>query len=554
MPPHPAPAPHRFLRDPRGFSGAEKALLATFGLFILITIGHLITQGSRAAGESAHRALVQRSASPGPLQVVGALAAAKPADEGGPESEGAEVQAAAEPTALAQALTAPAVATTATTDNLSPRDRFLRDYRAFLDTRLTEVAALQGDVKAARIEGLLIQMRDISAQLAQGQIPDVAGLDAAPAPQELGVAQTSTFLPPELIGHARRLIQQVERPLAGATARTDPMAGGTLYGAHGPQDWNAFLGVPQYRTQSDNLAGPEVTCNVTSMAMIAERLGFHRQDVMDAIDRALKQRYLREQRRDPNTDLAEVELPANYFQNTVSAYLRANNADPQGYRRLRGITTTDAQRTTVARQYQDTAQMEDALDLLLWIKNISRYEVAVRPADVLRLLQPDAIQRPTSEIIVPGPGTTFADLRRRIKETLDQGGAAMLSLYHKGAGQTGTHLISIQAVTPTGFIVDDPYGRIRPTYNRNRTGDAYADPGQTRATSSYRNVVTRGDTDGDGFDDDWKLSPSQSFVDNESRGNSVEISDAVLQSAWNRVTIYRRPVPVAVAVPPGPAP
>jgi hypothetical protein len=496
------------------------------------------------------------------------LAAAKPVgpghglDEGGPEAE-PTTTATAPAAAVAQAVTTAPQATgqAAPADNLSPRDRFLRDYRAFLDTRLTEVAALQGDAKANRVEGLLIQMRDVSAQLAQGQIPDVAGLDTAPAPQELGVAQTSTFLPPSLIGHARRLIQMVERPLNGATARTDPLAGGTRYGAHGPQDWNAFLGVPQYRTQSDNLAGPEVTCNVTSMAMIAERLGLHRGDVMDAIDRALKQRYLREQRRDPNTPLAEVQLPANYFQNTVASYLRANNADDAVYRRLRGITTTDAQRTNIARHYQDTAQMEDALDLLLWLKNISRYEVAVRPADVLRLLQPDETQRPTAEILTPGPNLNFTELRRRIQQTLDQGGAAMLSLYHKGAGETGTHLISIQAVTPTGFIVDDPYGRIRPTYNRNRTGDAYADPGQTRASSNYRNVVTRGDTDGDGFDDDWKLSPSQSFVDNESRGNSVEVSDAVLQSAWNRVTLYRRPVAVATPGPvpapvpaPGPAP
>lgn len=51
----------RFYRDERGFTGAEKALLACFGLSIISLTGYLLGQGSDAAAGDARKALMTRT-------------------------------------------------------------------------------------------------------------------------------------------------------------------------------------------------------------------------------------------------------------------------------------------------------------------------------------------------------------------------------------------------------------------------------------------------------------------------------------------------------------
>ena len=61
----------------------------------------------------------------------------------------------------------------------------------------------------------------------------------------------------------------------------------SIIGISSDYTWCKRLGVPWYRSQRDNLARPDATCNVTSIAMALERLGFDRTDLVAAIDSAL---------------------------------------------------------------------------------------------------------------------------------------------------------------------------------------------------------------------------------------------------------------------------
>lgn len=61
----------------------------------------------------------------------------------------------------------------------------------------------------------------------------------------------------------------------------------SVIGMSSDYTWCKRLGVPWYRSQRDNLARPDGTCNVTSIAMALERLGFDRTDLVAAIDSAL---------------------------------------------------------------------------------------------------------------------------------------------------------------------------------------------------------------------------------------------------------------------------
>ena len=88
------------------------------------------------------------------------------------------------------------------------------------------------------------------------------------------------FLPTPLIPSIRYFISITEQPVA---------MGLVLHGEASDLniDWNTRLGIPEYRTQSDNLVAPETSCNVTTFAMVLERLGIGREQVSSALDQKM---------------------------------------------------------------------------------------------------------------------------------------------------------------------------------------------------------------------------------------------------------------------------
>ena len=122
--------------------------------------------------------------------------------------------------------------------------------------------------------------------------------------------------------------------------------------------------------------------------------------------------------------------------------------------------------------------------------------------------------------------------RVRLAACLDEGGSAMLSIRHKGRGQSGTHIVAVQAVEADGIRVDDPFGSLRGDYDANRPGDGYSSARGGARDRDRKNVVDRGNPD------DWHMSAT--LADNEVKGQSSLWSDATVSSAWQYVVLFRR--------------
>jgi len=162
---------------------------------------------------------------------------------------------------------------------------------------------------------------------------------------------------------------------------------------------------------------------------------------------------------------------------------------------------------------------------------IERTEVSVggNPGKVIEAVH--AVRggaRPTTERIESGKG--WDRTKPVLRQVLEEGGAAMISIRHKGAGESGTHISAVQACTEDGCIVDDPYGRIRPDYSARKTGDAYANRGQSRATSGLKNAV-------DADREDWRMGAEVSS--DETRGMNSHWTDAMIRDSWSYVLLFR---------------
>lgn len=438
----------------------------------------------------------------------------------------------------APAAPAPAAAAPVQTD--VGRVDGLKQYKAWLEDRLNEVDRLQGNEKVSRVRGMLSQIESVSAAIMAGTLPDVDKLSKAPEYEEGGKRGS---VPPELIGTVRQFIERIERPVAGATASDQAQTEGSLYDAG--MDWNARLGVPQYRTQSDNLAAPEATCNVTSFAMVAERLGYTREDLLRAIEKELRSDYLKtaEGRAAVKEKKAEeIPVPDTFWQQQAKRYLEKVNSAAKGYQRLRGGTLIGAtatprqkneQMTALAADFKGSAQTEDLLDFFLSLQNISRITINsdATPKHVMDRINPNDSTENRVEHVW---GPWSADTRKKLKACLDAGGGAMMSLFHKGSASTDTHIISIQSVTDNGIVVDDPYGRINPAYRRGKGQDAYKDPGKTRNASPYKNLVHSEDNE------DWTVAATQAPTSDETRGNSYEMNDEMVKTLCRNLVLFHR--------------
>lgn len=438
------------------------------------------------------------------------------------------------------------------------RDTFLDRYARWLGERHSELAALPGAERRPIALGLLQQLQGILMDLPQGLYPDLQTLRHHPPGDSECQITVLQSCPPQLIGVVRKIIAFLERRRSGQTAGDNPE--GLPDGAAG-FDWNTQLGVPQYRTQSDNLAGPETTCSVTSMAMAMERLGYGRPAVMAAVNRQLRRLYFQEQQpklgREPTAaELASLSLPADYFTSKAKEYLEEENKRPKvkgsSYPRPRSVTLTDEQISTLSEEYEGESQMEDLLDFLRYLHD--RDQTASQHwgdreaflGDSNRILDdiaPDDEDRPRMTEHQRG-SLTWAQVRVRMDRCLRDGGAVMLSLYHKGSKSNLTHIITVQSVSADGLVVDDPYGAINTGYDRRTEEDAFAPEKSILRTDDYRNKIDReakGSEDIDGIGDDWKVEYAQNLQRNESLGESHAVPNAVFEHAWNYVRLLERP-------------
>lgn len=421
------------------------------------------------------------------------------------------------------------------------REKFVADYKGYLGSRMEELQKLPPNERGPRIESLLRQVEGVSGRMNGGKFTDLSKLNTAPVGGP-GEPIEGGYIPPELISTIRPFIQMTETEQQGETLSPERQSEGSRTTN---QDWNKRLGVPQYRTQSDNLATPEATCNVTAFSMALERVGYNRADVQSAVERELKGKYLREQKRDPNKeDLSKIELPPEYYGEAVKKYLDKNNgSNLKNYQKLRSRGTTDAERKGYAEDFKENAQMEDNLDFLLHLSNIDRTTINGNAAKILGKIEPDPEKRPEVVTRTLSNKYKYEDLKKEMDETFQAGGGGIMSLYHKGKGSSGTHIVSLQDATDNGVVMDDPYGKIRADYLRSKAGDAYTTPakGKTRSNSGLANKKHNGATGADATD--WKVSAAQNLSDDESRGDSVESSDAQVKSMMNYVTFLKRRTP-----------
>lgn len=394
-------------------------------------------------------------------------------------------------------------------------------YQAWILSRIAEVEALTGQAKLDLARGLLWQMEDTAIRC-KSETVDVSALNKTPT---AGAAQNCGGVPPEWIGGARTLIQMLENPIAGIEASMQGRVEGSKYA---DEDWNARLGVPQYRTQSDNLASPEATCNGTSAAMVFERIGVGRQAVVEACEREMGL-----------TDASTVEAKTAKWTEKATAYLKKENEAGSNYQKPRGQSQSSTTRTTMAGAFKDSAQMEDMVLFLAWLKGIGRTSITSSSANLGTLLTSIDGTAGTNiatveKITAKG---TWETLSKKVSDTLNGGGAAVYSFYHKGskASESGkTHIITVQQVLDDGFIVDDPYGKIRTDYSHNELGDAYGAKGsQTRTT---KNLVHR-------TGDDWKVDQAQNPDADESKGDSVTVTKKTIMDSFYYVQLLKKTQP-----------
>jgi len=409
------------------------------------------------------------------------------------------------------------------------REQRISAYELTLDASNMYAGMLKGDEKTQYLKERLHALDTFNNSLAKTD------------PQADGKR-----VPNQLIDNARPLIETLERQAAPENAPVTGARNPEGAAADNGRDWNSELGIPQYRTQSDNLIPPEASCNMTSLAMALERMGYGRDDAMGAIDRNLRERYLGElqaqakrSKADPSTlpkTAQDVALPDGYFEGRVKDYLKSiDDGASKPYQGVRGKDTNERAWDAIADQYKDKAQFEDTLDFLRYLtKAGSRTDLDTVTPKLLQAIEPDAEKRPTYRSITPGRGG-WTSARGELDEVLSEGGAAMLSFHHKGGGNTeASHIVSVQQMTKDGLVVDDPYGRVRDSYRLGEVGDAYGEKGQAGRSTTRKNLVDPGvrrDLPGT-IDSDWTATAGQNLRTDESRGSSSTVSDATMSRAW----------------------
>jgi hypothetical protein len=405
------------------------------------------------------------------------------------------------------------------TDDRTP---FLNGFNSWFQAQMGELIKLKGQDKVEASERCLTEIENLFLRFNNNEAVDFSNLSS----RNVSIDRTNkrSYAPPELIPVVRQLIEMVERPVESADKSASAVAEGSLYS---DKDWNSRLGIPQYRTQSDNLASPEATCNVTTMAMALERLGYSRADILSSIETELKKSHTQAQKKGSKVTLDD------FRQEKIKAYLKAENKAKKGYQKLRGQANTNETMDGWAEDYAEKAQMEDLLDFLTHLKGVHRTTIVSDPSVILPAVQGKS-KLSHQRIDQIGDWQKFSD---KIRTHLNGGGSAAFSFRHKGKGNTGTHIISIQSMEADGFIVDDPYGHVRSDYSGNKSGDAFTDQGKTS-----RNRKNKVDSSTQKLDD-WEVDRAQNPEDFEEKGNSYKFSRASIESSFSYVMLFSRTDP-----------
>lgn len=432
------------------------------------------------------------------------------------------------------------------------RTRAIEKLGQWLATQRAALEGLEGAAKVQRAQSVLSTAESSWNALILGTSVDELELPATPAGgvgQELGVA-----MPPELIDDIRPIIAGLEQgPVTDAS-------GGPEASASTGIDWNSRLGVPEYRTQSDNLVAPEATCNTTTLAMIMERLGMNRQDVVNALEERIKRKWIKAQKNagkitaarasELRNNLALVDEEPGWdrdaeWKKSARRYLDSKMKD-KSYRRVRGApSVSGAKRDEIAGEMRGDAQMEDLLDMLAHEAGLSRYGIVSEPDKLLHEVDPKGLPAEGDKIWGGQPWKTIRDTTR---STIEAGGAAALSFHHKGTRDRGaSHIVSVQSVQDSGFVIDDPYGEIRATYNPKKYDDAYFSSETYQQRQGGRMVTkekiihsrdARKNTK-NGFDD-WGAGAARTFSDNESKGDTTFITKDQITKGMKYITLFKR--------------
>jgi hypothetical protein len=402
------------------------------------------------------------------------------------------------------------------TDDRTP---FLTGFNTWFQAQMVELIKLKGQDKVEASERCLAEIENLFLRFNNNETIDFSNLSSGNV--SVDRKNKRSYAPPELIPVVRQLIEMVERPIESAAKSESAVAEGSLYS---DKDWNSRLGIPQYRTQSDNLASPEATCNVTTMAMALERLGYSRADILSSIEAELKKSHAQAQKKGSKMTLDE------FRQEKIKAYLSHENKAGKNYQKLRGQANTDNTLDGWAEDYSQKAQMEDLLDFLTHLKGVHRTTIVSDPSIILPAVQGNS-KLSHQRIDKIGDWQKFSD---KIKTHLNSGGSAAFSFRHKGKGQSGTHIISIQSMESDGFIVDDPYGHVRSDYSGTAAGDAFKDKGKTS-----RNRKNSLDSSGHKLDD-WEVDRAQNPEDYEQKGNSYKFSQKSIESSFSYVMLFSR--------------
>ena len=439
------------------------------------------------------------------------------------------------------------------------RRQAIDGIKAWLASESAGVEPLAGDAKVRRIEGILGALEVASAALMAGRPFDPQTLPAAP---DGSGAPMGAAIAPELIPLARPLVSALEGSIAQATEVAGGGAEGSRYSA---TDWNTRLGLPAYRTQSDNLAAPEATCNVTSFSMVLERLGVGRAELLALADKKVRLSWIDAQVAAKKITRARAaELKANPALLDTEPSFDANAAwkaearkyidatmNDVGYRRVRGQQSVSAaDRGAMAEAFRADAQMEDVLDFILHKVGIPRTSIMADAENTLKTLGVD--DKAQVETLWNG---TWADLSAKIQATLEAGGGAALSFRHKGSLDRGaTHIVAIQGVEGNGLRVDDPYGAVRDDYNPRASDDAYwhkeerrvRDP-KTGKPVMREGLVTDRSVQKNTVNglSDWGAASARQLDASERKGDSSFISSEIVTKSMQYIQLMRRPAPVA---------
>jgi len=449
-------------------------------------------------------------------------------------------------------------------EDKTDREDKLKEFKDWLVKKLTEAEAKTGDEKIKFVQDILGLIEKESENIAKDDpvYPDIDNLDKLdeiPSYSETNNPDLNVAVPHELISITRKFINITElTPVAEVTeteaaatetpdtdsetvaTETSTSSAETTTAAstnetietvtggsrHSSNDWNSRLGVPQYRTQSDNMSIPEATCNVTSMSMTLERLGNSRSDVVAAIDTKLKN----------GEEKTDAQLKTLWEEKSKAYLEKITNVAGSGYQKLRGNQGgLVGKEGDLSKKFKEIAQMEDLLDFYMYLKTSDlgkRYSIFsdTYNDDIVEKINPseqDEFETERENLYETNSDGSIKKYyefkskhRNMIKTTLDKGGSVVISVNHKGS--SGSHIMLVQSISSEGLYVDDPYGGHADDYRFGETGDLFKGKNKTGSRSSYglKNVSHYDSNENEYEERDFTAEAAQNLENDEYRGES----------------------------------